>query len=73
MHIANREEWNFLKEKLQNTQDSLLHRLSQESDELLEKIVPGKDYTFGPILTSIAQHDIYHLGQIAMLNAMHKS
>ena len=73
VHIANLEEWNFLKQILQNTQDSLLYRLSQESDELLQKRVPGKEYTFGPILTSIAQHDIYHLGQIAMLNAMHKS
>ena len=72
VRIENREEWDFLKQKLQNTQDSLIDRLSQESDELLQKRVPGKAYPFGPILTSIAQHDIYHLGQIAMLNAMHK-
>ena len=73
VHIAGQEEWGILKQKLQNTQDILLKMLSQESDELLQKRVPGKEYTFGPILTSIGQHDIYHLGQIAMLNALHKS
>ncbi len=73
VYIANMEEWNSLKKKLQNTQDSLIQKLSQETNELLQRKVPGKDYTFGPILTSIAQHDIYHLGQIAMLNAGHRS
>ncbi len=73
IHIATQEEWNLLKQRLQSTQDSLMHKISEETDELLQRQVPGKEYTFGPILTSIAQHDIYHLGQIAMLNAMHKS
>jgi len=73
VHINSLEEWNSLKQKLQNTQDSLIQKLSQETDELLNKQVPGKDYKFGPILTSIAQHDIYHLGQIAMLNSMKQS
>ncbi|MFS4493257.1 DinB family protein [Maribacter sp. 2308TA10-17] len=72
VHVKSPEEWNFLKQKLQSTQDSLIQKLSQETDELLNKEVPGKDYLFGPILISIAQHDIYHLGQIAMLNSMKK-
>lgn len=71
--IRSQEEWNLLKQKLQNSQDSLIQKLAQETDEILQKKVIGKAYTFGPILRSIAQHDIYHLGQIAMLNAMHKS
>lgn len=73
VHISNSEEWEALKAKLQTTQDNLLQKLSQETDAILQKKVPGKDYAFGPILTSIAQHDIYHLGQIAMLNAMQRS
>lgn len=73
IEIQSLEEWNLLKQKLQNTQDNLIRKLSQETDELLQKEVIGKPYTFGPILASIAQHDIYHLGQIAMLNAMHKT
>lgn len=73
IHINSPEDWISLKVKLQTTQDNLLKALADQSDELLEQKVPGKTYTFGPILTSIAQHDIYHLGQIAMLNAMHQS
>ena len=71
--IQSQEEWDILKRKLQITQDSLLRKLSEVTDELLHEKVPGEAYTFGPILTSIAQHDIYHLGQIAMLHAMHKT
>ena len=71
--ISSQEEWDDLKAKLQHTQDGLIQKLLQENDALLHKTVPGKEYKFGPILTSIAQHDIYHLGQIAMLNAMHMS
>lgn len=70
VHIKNEEEWNLLKRKLQNSQDTLIQKLSEQTDELLLRKVPGKEYTFGPVLTSVAQHDIYHLGQIAMLNAI---
>jgi len=68
--IINEEEWKNLKNTLQSTQDRLVEILSNETDQILVQQVPGKTYTFGPILTSIAQHDIYHLGQIAMLNSM---
>lgn len=73
VHINNQEEWKELKQELLQAQTELLDKLSEASEELLEKPVPGKNYTFLPILTSISQHDIYHLGQIAMLNAMHGS
>lgn len=68
--INDEEEWKNLKITLQSTQDSLIEMLSEKTDQILGQQVPGKAYTFGPILTSIAQHDIYHLGQIAMLNSM---
>lgn len=70
IHINTLQEWDELKISLRQTQKELLEFLSDASNELLEKNVPGKKYTFGNVLTSIAQHDIYHLGQIAMLNAM---
>lgn len=69
IEINNAGDWNNLKNALQETQDTLVQSLAKQTDELLHKLVPGKEYQFGPILTSIAQHDIYHLGQIAMLNA----
>jgi len=73
IQIENQEEWDQLKRHLRQTQNELLKKLSDVSEALLEKQVPGKNYTFLPILTSISQHDIYHLGQIAMLDAMHRN
>jgi len=72
-HIENEQEWEDLKLQLRQTQSALLEKLSVATAALLERQVPGKKYTFLPILTSISQHDIYHLGQIAMLNTMHGS
>lgn len=71
--INNLEDWNELKQELNTTQQLLLDKLDQETDEVLTKKVPGKDYTFGPILNSVIHHDIYHLGQIAMLNSISKN
>lgn len=72
-YVNNEQEWNRLIDELRNTQNELLELLSKCSKALLDEKVPGKKYTFGPILQSISQHDIYHLGQIAMLNAQRKS
>lgn len=71
--IKNSEEWEALKTNLRQTQEQILEILSNSTDTLLQKNVPGKNYTFGNVLPSLAQHDIYHLGQIAMLNAMQGS
>jgi uncharacterized damage-inducible protein DinB len=71
IHIKNEQEWDQLKLEFRKTQGDLLSFLSNCDDDLLNKIVPGKNYFFGPILQSIVQHDIYHLGQIAMMNAKH--
>lgn len=73
IRINSQEDWGTLKNKLQSSQDSLIKELANQSDGLLKEQVPGKKYAFGPILSSIAQHDIYHLGQISMLNAMQQS
>jgi len=73
VHINNEQEWNLMKQEIGNTQKELLELLANCADELLDEKVPGKEYNFGPILQSIAQHDIYHLGQIAMLNAKGKN
>ncbi len=69
VHINNEQEWEALKANLIQTQTDLLAQLKDATDSILAKPVPGKNYTFQPILTSVAQHDIYHLGQIAMLNS----
>jgi len=73
IHILDEDAWLALKEKLVKSQQSLLDKLKSHNDGILTQKVPGKTYNFGVILTSIAQHDIYHLGQIAMLHSMQKS
>jgi uncharacterized damage-inducible protein DinB len=70
IQIKTEEEWSALIAILQETQVILVARLSNETDALLKKPVPGVDYTFEQVLNGIAQHDSYHLGQIAMLNSM---
>ncbi len=73
IHIHTEKEWDGLKDRLVETQNELLEKLSDLPETILQEQVPGKKYNFLPILTSISQHDIYHLGQIAMLDAMHRA
>ena len=70
IHIGDQHAWERLKKELQDTQKDLLNLLNSASDALLVQKVPGKDYRFGPILSSVAEHDIYHLGQIALVYAL---
>ena len=73
IQIDHPSEWEELKRKLRETQHEILSILSVSDDTLLQEVVPGKKYHFGNVLESLYQHDIYHLGQIAMLNAIRKS
>ena len=72
IHINNQQEWESLIHRLRQTQSELIEKLSKANEALLEKLVPSKKYTFFPVLNSISQHDIYHLGQISMLVSMNK-
>lgn len=49
------------------TQNELVEVIQQQKDELLLEQVPGRTYDFRKLLYGIAQHDIYHLGQIAFI------
>jgi uncharacterized damage-inducible protein DinB len=46
------------------TQQNLIDKLVKNTDEILEKKVPGREYNFRVLLNGIIQHDIYHIGQI---------
>lgn len=45
----------------------LLKSIQELSEEILDKEVKGRKYTYRKLLHGILQHDIYHLGQIAYL------
>lgn len=50
----------------------LLDLLSKETDELLEQEF-RKDATFEAVIEGVIQHDLYHLGQIAILKNLNQS
>ncbi len=49
------------------THDALVKTVAALSDERLRDRVPGKRYNFYHMLHGIAQHELYHAGQIALL------
>jgi uncharacterized damage-inducible protein DinB len=49
------------------THDRLVKTVAALSGSRLRERVPGKRYDFGHMLHGIAQHELYHAGQIAIL------
>ncbi|MEN0005805.1 MAG: DinB family protein [Bacteroidota bacterium] len=62
------ENWNHLMQQLKYNQQQLLTLLEQQSDDLLQQVVPGKDYPYFLLLHGNIHHDLYHLGQIVLLS-----
>lgn len=61
-------EWKAALEKLERTHQALFETLKTFPEERLKERVPGRhgyDYYF--LLHGLAQHDLYHAGQIALL------
>jgi len=52
------------------THDALVETVAALSDARLRDRVPGKRYDFYHMLHGIAQHELYHAGQIALLKKM---
>jgi uncharacterized damage-inducible protein DinB len=52
------------------THDTLVKTVAGLSDARLRDRVPGKRYDFYHMLQGIAQHELYHAGQIAILKKM---
>ncbi len=52
------------------THDTLVRTVERLSDVRLGDRVPGKRYDFYHMLQGIAQHELYHAGQIAILKKM---
>ena len=67
--------WQETLSKLQHSQEALMRAVRQFPSERLEEPVPSNRfrYTFYTLLHGIIQHDIYHLGQIALLNKVIES
>jgi uncharacterized damage-inducible protein DinB len=53
------------------THDTLVKTVASLPDSRLSERVPGKRYAFYHLLHGIAQHELYHAGQIAILKKAH--
>lgn len=61
------EAWARTVESLKEEHEALAGALSRLSEERLEATAPGRSYTFYTLLHGVIHHDLYHLGQIAIL------
>ncbi|BDC52486.1 hypothetical protein F183_A48010 [Bryobacterales bacterium F-183] len=56
--------------RLKVVNETLLKTLASFPEAKLDYQVPGREYSFYVVLHGIAQHNIYHAGQIAMLKKL---
>ena len=56
-----------------STHDTLVKTVERLSDARLGDRVPGKRYDFYYMLHGIAQHELYHAGQVAILKKMREA
>jgi hypothetical protein len=62
--------WKKTLDYVQQTHDDLVQAVASLPDSSLPRQVPGKDpayYTVYYMLHGVAQHELYHAGQIALL------
>lgn len=60
--------WDTVKIELNESQEKLIKALEQASDERLNELVEGKAYDYYTMIHGVIQHDLYHLGEIALLS-----
>lgn len=65
--IQNEEAWEEIKTSLLQSQEALIEALSATNDDRLSDIVENKAYDYYTLIHGVMQHDLYHLGEIALL------
>jgi hypothetical protein len=64
---ATESAWREAVAMAKRTHDTLVETVAALSDRRLQDQVPGKKYDFYQMLHGIAQHELYHAGQVAIL------
>jgi len=64
---ASESAWQEALALLESRQQALMHTLEKLSDERLAQPIVGRNYNLYVQLHGNLQHDIYHIGQIALL------
>lgn len=59
--------WDSLILELESNQNRIINLLEQKEDLFLKEKVANKRFTYKHLINGIIQHDIYHMGQIAIL------
>ena len=59
--------WEEIKSDLAESQEALVNALNNFSDEMLDDEVDGKAYDYYTLAHGVIQHDLFHLGEIALL------
>ena len=69
---AGERAWNKAMSDLRRTHQTLVKTVAALPEPRLWERVPGKRYNFYHLLHGVAQHELYHAGQIAILKKMKK-
>lgn len=64
------EDWKNAQKRLKTIHEELMDKLKTTEDSVLLEGVPGRSYNFFFLLTGIVNHDLYHLGQIKLLQKL---
>lgn len=70
--IKSKEEWINLLDEMAETQEKIAGLLEESEYGLLDKKVSRRDYNFKFLIEGIIQHDIYHIGQIGLIDSQLK-
>lgn len=65
--VQDEQAWESIKSDLANSQNDLIKALQNMNDEVLDEEVDGKAYNYYTLIHGVIQHDLYHLGEIALL------
>ena len=68
--VLSEAEWQTVKDDLLKSQTLLLQQIEQMPESLLISQVDGRKYNFRLMFQGIAQHDIYHTGQISIIRKL---
>jgi hypothetical protein len=61
-------DWQSLINSLQVSQQNLIDSISKFPTDRLKEKVGNRSYSYRAMIQGIVHHDLYHLGQIALLN-----
>ncbi|MEN7549336.1 DinB family protein [Rapidithrix thailandica] len=64
------EEWQTLIDEFEKSHQTLCKIIASLDKDFLLKTVPGRNYDYTFLLNGLSQHDLYHIGQIALLNSL---